>query len=119
MVCSWSRIVCVCASFGLIGCGGDVEETATNAGCETITLMATVVDTFDAPIEGATVEWNNEECSSTGPNTFDCLLPGPGDYNIYAFYTTEYEQWGMRITADCAVNPMTLEIRMNDENGGM
>lgn len=99
-----------------IGCTEEGEVT-TEIPCAPVVLV-TVVDGADTPLEEATVESADEGCPSNGGNTFECVLSGAGDHNLYAFHEG-YAPWAQRVTAGCDDGPVSVEARLSNANGGM
>jgi len=100
----------------LAGCGvGD-----GGAACESIALQVQVIDTFGGAVDGATVNIDNTmPCAGSTGGAYSCALPGAGSYTLYATYPPEFAPYGNQITATCDVDPMSVTVTLNDENGGL
>ena len=103
----------------LVACGGDGDD-GTEAECGPIDVDVTVTDPTGAPIEGADVNVDNEmDCTDGGGGAYACSVPGPGDYNLYALLTPDYDPYGSQFTASCDANPMSIAVTLNYESGGL
>ena len=55
----------------------------------------------------------------SGGGAYSCSLPGPGTYNLYATKVPEYGPFGSQISATCDASPMSYDVTLNFENGGL
>lgn len=93
-------------------------------GCSGSLVTVNVTDSFDVPLPGAYVELYTPgavpiPCPNVGGHTFECMLPGEGDFNVYAT-EIDHAPFGTRVTSDCGAEPLiTLDVRLSNDIGGM
>jgi hypothetical protein len=102
----------------VVGCNKDGK-----GGCEELVVVVEINDTNgDAITEGVTVSIDQEECSDAGDGTWDCVLDGAGQVQIFAFGAPTYESQSVNVDVEEPENcdkAIKQEITMPAEIGGL